>query len=633
MGISAAPQIDDGAPQNVGTSVKERIGGIIGGIAAAGKGDKMEDNPLVQEMDKQHQRRVQEAQKHYKDYQTYHNALFSKTNPETGQPLTAEEGERYFNLMNLSKEALTKVAGTHKETKGKLQKFFQTTEHLLHMNNKQSGSGGSEQNPQGGTGANGDTGSGGGGGSRLTPPPSWGGDQSAVNQSTGPAPPDINDPTATADAPMLRQRMAENHEMELYKQQQEILKNNKIEEAKALTAAKTAGARTTYGPAISVRNARELAKQGKSYLDKEGQPIDLTTLPDSMGLKFIAHGGDNYYEPFSPNSKTITVGNETYAVSPMDVEALADGAGTDLGQHRTSTATSSEKGVSQEGLDVTHRTSTPTTPGVAGRGGKQAPSAPASRIPAPPAPGGRAAVSGGAGSTSSSGLLPTAQNAKRAGPIREAMTQVIGDPTHPEFKPLGSFMQYADDPAVVEHVGAAFQRVLSGLKMEEDKSGSFMTLLKNYGGVPESLVQSQVAVNREIIGKLTPKEAEIFNAGIAALSTWMGMRVTTGGSAAKFSVDALDREVPLIGFNTFDSKKFRNMMGRLTEEISVGSRTVPLTKLERKHVDDAVKTWNAPESKGGKSRLASPPKLNGSVEDTIREEIKKAKERAKKPAA
>jgi hypothetical protein len=598
MPTTPPPSPDDAAvEQAVPKSGKERALGAIGGVLAAGGG--RESSPLADAMEKHHRQRIDLAQKHYKDFQLYTSILATGVDPDTGAPLKAEDAEKYYNLREAAGAELDKTAGVNKDVKGKLQRLRMLTDHIIKMHPKAGAQGG------GGAGT-GTQEADAGGGSRMTPPPS---PTDSLKQN--------------ADADRLRQEVADQREFNQWKKQQETLKDYKIQETDAATKAKAANpnTRAVMGPAISVSNARLLAREGKSFNDIDGNPIDLTSLPDSMGLKNVIHGGKSYYEPFSPNSKVITVGNETYAVSPMDVEALGGGAGTDLGQHRTATGSTAVKGVNEGGLDVTQRTSTPTTPGVK------------SRTAPPPAPSGATKPTAGAGGGTGN-LLPTPQNAGRIGPVREAMTQVLGDPTQPDFKALGDYMALADDSVVTKHVGAALERVLTGMEQEEKKAGSFITLLENYGGVPQALVKSQVSINKELIGSLTPKEAELFNASISALSTFIGMRSLTKASAAQASVKALERDLPLVGRNVFDSKAFRNKMGRAAESVYTGSRAIGgLTPLERKHIDESVKKWNAAPSANAKSRTTPPPKPSDGATHPLDDEIKKAVADAKKKAA
>jgi hypothetical protein len=588
MPATPPPSPDDAAvAAAVPRSGKERVLGTLGGVLSAGGGRDPSTSPLVQAMEKHHQQRIDLAQKHYKDFQTYTSILATGLDPDSGQPLKAEDAEKYYNLREAAAAELEKTAGVNKDVKGKLARLKMITDHIIKVHPK-AGAKGANANQQPGAGGAQPQ-------ARTTPPPS---PMQSLEQNAG--------------AERVRSGQADDREFNLWKRQQTVLRDFKIQEeqAKAEADAKAKAAnpstRAVMGPAVSVSNARLLAREGKSFNDIDGNPIDLTSLPDSMGLKNVIHGGKSYYEPFSPNSKVLTVGNETYAISPMDVEALSQGAGTDLGVHRTPTGFSSVKGVSESGLDVTQRTTTPATPGVK------------SRTTPPPAPGGAAAGAAGGTPGGTGNLLPTAANAKRIGPVREAMTQVLGDPTQPGFKALGDYAALADDPVVAKHVGAALERVLNGMEQDEKKAGSLITLLENYGGVPQAIARTQVEINKDLIGKLTPKEAELFNASISSLSTFIGMRALTGGSAAQFSVKALERDLPLVGRNVFDSKAFRNKMGRAAESVYSGSRTVPLTPAERKHIDESVKKWNAPAEKTGKPRSTPPPSPNSkSLADQI----------------
>jgi hypothetical protein len=133
----------------------------------------------------------------------------------------------------------------------------------------------------------------------------------------------------------------------------------------------TGSARPVYGPPMSIRNARELAQQGMEFMGEDGKPIDVTSLPDEMGLKRFTVSGKTIWVPFSPNEKVVTVGNEKYAISPMDVGALTQGAGTDLGQANVgSTNTPGYVGIDQQGnVQRVAGQRTPGTKGVKQSGG------------------------------------------------------------------------------------------------------------------------------------------------------------------------------------------------------------------------------------------------------------------------
>ena len=539
--------------------------------------------------------------------------------------------------LEYAQSQLQKIYGNSKPLKEMFKKFGHVVG-LIH--GKQ---GGQEQAPQGGTGG-------------MTPPPKMsqsGGPPGAVpiplgkpgevkpepiplakpgegppptplNSAAAQNPQEIPKPSQMSKPPSFADVVAAGHPsdaaqderaMKFWKEQQKTLHEFKMAEVDAAAKAKAANpsGRPVMGPAVSVSNARTLAKEGRTFQDKDGNPIDLTSLPDTMGLKNIVWGGKSYYEPFSPNSKVVTVGNETYAVSPMDVEALTKGAGTDLGEHRVGTNRDTVKGIDPtSGADVTRSSSQPATAGVKKDASAQGGGAtPKPRMAAPP---------------KSSDLLPSNATSQRIAPVREAYTQLFGDPTQPNASSLKDFAYIADNPQASKRVGTAVKFVIDGLEQEEKRSGSLATLLKNYGGIPQSLLQSQMAINKDIIGKLSPEETRAFNSIISSLSTVMGLRSLTKASAAKFSVAALERDVPVPGVNSMNSAAFKDKMARLAEEVYTGSRTVPLPQSERDYIKKQVDDFSSKTP----TRMTPPPKAGDkqSIDDIILNEAKK-----RKPAA
>lgn len=367
-----------GAP----SSMKDRVLGAAGKTLSALGGRDPNTSPLDAAVQKHHEQKLAEIQMHRKNMATYGGILAAGIDPDTGQPLTDEKKQQYTHWYNLSKDAYTKAAGVNKDTKAAVQKSTAVVDHVIAAHPKPDAGGGAGGGPPN-TAAMGPGGEVGlpnnlpstiggtkptnlsapsAGGAGLTPPPKVSAD------SQGPQ----LDPTI--EAPRLRKLAEEQHadkrEIEKYKAKEGYLYDLKMKEDAAKAAAKAANpsgqpGSMRPGPASSVRDARLLAKQGRVYNDIDGNPIDLNALPDSMGLKLMAQGAKHWYETFSPNSKVITVGNETYAINPMDVEALGGGAGTDLGQHNVgSTSASTDPSTGQ--TTVTRRT--PGTTGVAGRG-------------------------------------------------------------------------------------------------------------------------------------------------------------------------------------------------------------------------------------------------------------------------
>jgi hypothetical protein len=224
-------------------------------------------------------------------------------------------------------------------------------------------------------------------------------------------------------------------------------------------------------------------------------------------------------------------------------------------------------------------------------------------------------------------LLPENATAKRVAPVREAMTQLFGDPTQPSLKSLADYARLANDPKASENVGKAVQLTLQKLGESEKRAGSLLTLLSNYGGIPQALMQSQVDLMKDVVGKLSPEETELYNTIISSISTVIGLRSLTSASAAQFSVQALERDVPIPGFNVFNEAAFNNKMSKLAENVYSGSRTVPLPADEREFIKRQVERFSKPAAK---SRMTPPPKPG---ETSLDDEIKNAVKAAKKPAA
>lgn len=614
MPATPPPTLDDAQPKDVPQSGKERVLGAIGGVLSAGGGRDRSESPLVQAMDKHHRQRVDLAQKHYKDFQTYTGILATGVNPDTGKPLTAEEAERFYNLREAASGELDKTAGVNKDIKGKLQKLKMIADHIVKMHPK---AGSDSAGGAGGGAGGGDAGTtdgkqadAGGGISRMTPPPSQ--SQSAMD-----------DLKQNADLPRQREEMKDQREFNFWKKQQEVLRDFKIEEANATAKAKAANpsSRPVMGPAVSVSNARELAKQGKSFKDIDGNPLDLTDLPDSMGLKNIVWGGKSYYEPFSPNSKVISVGNETYAVSPMDVEALGQGAGTDLGVKNTPRSSAHETiGVDAHGNPVKQvlgGTSTPQTTGAKGR--------PASRTTPPPKLG-----QGGSGPVAMTpGMYK--QQTDRAIPVREAATALFGDPANPNLPSLKDYASIADNPQSRTKVAKALNLTFDELDRQEKQAGSLLTLIERYGGVPQALAESKAAVTGGAIKELSPKERDSYDATMSAYGAVVGLRSLTKASAAEFSVRKIEQEVPLIGINSMSSAQYYDQLARLARQVhnatqTIGDAAMPKEEKEhyRKQMDELLKLKEG--SGKQKSRMSAPPKAGPkSVDDEIMEAVGAAK--------
>jgi hypothetical protein len=469
--------------------------------------------------------------------------------------------------------------------------------------------------------------------------------QSATQQVNAlPPPPSTSSPAAAVPS-SFASMVAAGHpspqtiadeKLRVYRAEQESERDRQVAVAREQAKMYQSRQRPILGPAVSVTNARQLAAKGQQFYDEANEPIDLATLPDGMGLKQVIRGGMTYWVPFSPNQRQVTVGNEIYAVSPMDIDSLKSGGGTRLGQKSIGrTSTREAIGVDANGNPVKQvltSTSTPDTPGVTG--GPVAPRG----IPAPPT---TAPSTNGTGGSSGAGPAPRASGARpaymtpgmyssqsqRAVPVRNAANQIFGDPSQPDLPSMTSYAPLVDDAASRDRVGQAMRIVLHEMEGEESKSGrGYLTgLLANYGGLPQALASSQNEVIEDALNQLSPQEKDMVDTMLAAYGSIVGLRSLTKASAAQASVKKLENELPIPGVNVQDSRQYLNKLSRLAEEVWTGAsalsdQVVPEKQFYKEQVGRLVRARD-----GVKGVPPPPPSGSKSVDDEILKLVKQAK--------
>lgn len=659
------PTADDVSSQvqDVPATGLERAGGMIS-AATSSLGRDMsqprQPNKLDAAMDKHHQQRLNEARMHRQNAATYASALATGSDPQTGQPLSPEQKQQYQDWYNASWQAYTKIAGVNKDTKAALAQHGNMIQNIIQhgqANHNPHAPGTPPTQPsasgppapgrpnrdqaasQAGTS----------GGAGPTPPP--GAAPPSANPTDPATAPGPQGPTgadaAAMNAPGVRQGVQDNREFSMFKRQQDLLHQHKMEEAKALQQAKAqsgARPRPVHSGSVGILDARKMASSGKVFMGEDG-PIDVNSLDPTMGLYGMVVRNDKgdwetQYTPFSPNQRTVTVGNETYAVSPMDISKMTGGAdpqaasaGSDLGQHTTpKSGTHEAPMIGADGQPVAvklHSTSTPGTPGIKGRtstgGSTPPPAAPTAQLPVKGAGAGANGTSkpvSGAGAGGPNGAnrplsaLPPGtynQMLQRVSPIRGAATQLFGDPTNPNFKPLSAYGDVMDDPAAQQRIAAAWNLIRKdGDEARGDAtSGDLITMMRNYSGTPGAVAESEAEKMRETLDALKPKEAEMINRLFSTYGTLPGLRSITKASAAKFSMLNMEREVPIPGMNVRTKRAFYDKMQTLAEEVNNGWKGVPpmmLNKGEREY-DLKEQEELAGKAKGtskGKAKSAPP---------------------------
>jgi hypothetical protein len=618
----------------VNPTTGERVMGALGGLLSGGSGRKPQDSPLDQAVAQHMQKRLDEAKMYRRNAATYAAALATGVNPQTGAPLTDEEKAQYQNWKDASWRAYEKSAGVNKETKAHLSKGRAILEHLIGHGQQQQQARQRQQRkgqtppPQGGAGTT----------NTATPaatPAATPGTNTGNTGNTGNTsmtpPPGLDDASLNAGA--TRQNLDRQTSWQDEKRKLDLLHQYKMEEQKALQQAKgTNSPRPIHSGTLSVLDARKLTDSGQVLMGEDGNPIDLSKLDDTMGLYGVVRKDtdpesakfgqwETVYEPISPNQRTVTVENHTYAVNPMDISKMTTGVGADLGEHNTPrTGTHDVITMTPSGPQVNtlSTTSQQASPGIAGRGDASG-KTDKSSSPGKPivTPGKSARTGAGAGThtnatkhatgttragTSTAGTATTSaqttdahgrplglpsgvfdQQQPRVTAVRGAATQIFGDPENPSFKPLSSYADIVDDPASRDRVASAWNLIRANMDRAgvEGSHGDLITLMKNYVGTPGAVAESEVAKMQGTLDALKPREAEMLNRLFSTYGTINGLRSITKASAAKFSARNMEQEVPIPGMNVRNSKQFYDKLATLAEEVNTGWKGVPDMMLSR----------------------------------------------------
>jgi hypothetical protein len=410
--------------------------------------------------------------------------------------------------------------------------------------------------------------------------------------------------------------------------------------------------RVTASEATTLEHARELAKtQGKEYKDESGQPLDLDSIPAGMVLQAVHQGPKTFYTTRDVVDKTVNVGGVMYAVNPYQVQQLPQGAGTELGKTAlpragTTSVAAYDPVSGQMVYNTMPTTSTPATPGIPGRpqaGQPQAPPGAAARVLPPPqgapgqaqtpqgapAPGAAAPAAPGtpprspqaqAGSKSPPpqpgsvpglrGLPLTQANTmlQRFTPVRESHSQIFGDPSQPEFTPLSSYADLANNPESRTKIGAALRYTLDQLNTAESGSKQgFWAWAHDVSGFSNELARARASVLQGALGQLNPRETEAYNSTVDAISTAVGLRTLSRASAAQASVRRIENDLPVIGVNVTSSRAFYDKLARLAEITYNGSVGIPAIMFKPGEQEDI----KALPARMKKLRDSQPPENTG----------------------
>jgi hypothetical protein len=135
---------------------------------------------------------------------------------------------------------------------------------------------------------------------------------------------------------------------------------------------------------------------------------------------------------------------------------------------------------------------------------------------------------------------------------------------------MASYAHILQDPARAQKVGSAITSIIDQLGSDETKQGGMINALENAGGLAAWKQQVQNNVVNKQLGDLNPEEREAVSSAITSLSTLVGFRALNKGSAAQFSVKALERDVPIMGYNVHTPAEYYAKLGRIAEIAKTG---------------------------------------------------------------
>jgi hypothetical protein len=337
-------------------------------------------------------------------------------------------------------------------------------------------------------------------------------------------------------------------------------------------------------PKDAIANMKNL---GYEYTDENGEPISeaqLSEAPDYMKLVEFRQGNKTFAKLVDQRSKEWNIGGKIYQAGELGKqgpETLSELGQATSTLPRDSVTTQTAPGGGQVVTGTTERSTKPLgvtaqpaaavkTPGVEPTlKTRTTPTGPvSSKAPKPP--------------SQSGDILPNIQamtpanavKATKAQPAVTALMGLFGDPKNPQTKSMADFADLANDPHAQKVLGKAFQ-LLDQEMGDVDDPGVIATLgrLGGWAGFQAGVASK---IQREAGADMTPKEKEYFDTAIASMADIIGSRAATGQSPARFSVKAMQNELPLIGSSSVtDESSYLTKMGTIARQIEVGLNGMP----------------------------------------------------------
>lgn len=370
---------------------------------------------------------------------------------------------------------------------------------------------------------------------------------------------------------------------------------------------------------MTADQARHNISQGVDMLDEKGEPFDPDTVAPDMEVKEFSKGPFHYYragrKTFNSATKPLQKfkqnANGTYTSVLVDPVSNQDIPGTE-NSNIVPPAALLPLLRTREQITVDPETGQPTVTKLesTSQRGAPAPVSTPSATPAPaatPKPAVAPTAVTSAAATPTPAPQPTRQgtgrkigmpvglynsNVGREIPLREAYTQILGSPDHPDLGSLKDFAKIADDKERSARLNAAVQATFNPIDLGEKTHGGIINYIQLVGGLPTAINQAQSGANAKLISDNLGNDPELhdaYNSLMTAYSNIVALRSFTGASAAQFSVRQLENELPIPGGNSFSSRDFYDKMAKLAKNMeNAAVKTTTMPPSERKYITDQV---------------------------------------------
>ena len=338
---------------------------------------------------------------------------------------------------------------------------------------------------------------------------------------------------------------------------------------------------------------------------------ELENFPPGTVLAQFIEGDQTFYAPVDQRTKTATWDNQVHQIN--EAGQIDPDTSTPLGTARVPTV---QTQTAPGGGQVVTQTTTPVTPGKI---------LPRMASPVAPTTGAKPINGGGAGAilrkaqpASSQSILPNIQNmtprnaalAQKTQPAVSALLGIYGDPQNPSTPSLMGYAKLADDPHSQKVLGEAFK--LLDQQMGEISDPGIIQTLGTAAGWANFRAQAESGAQQAAGTAMTPQEKEYFDTAIASMADIIGARAATGQSPARFSVRAMQNELPLIGLSgTSDEASYLTKLETIARQVGVGLNAMPDNSRAVAWLDHQVKQIAQKKSATGKSKVGDTITQNG----------------------